>query len=104
MNDSFNALVDRCWNAGMTLSQASIRLRMKGHVDTQALIERWRHLKSEYGVSCIRPKTEPPTERELNQEVRPGQAYGNWKGLTDPGKRLAEMLKYDRIHVVHVGD
>lgn len=101
--------IRRCWQAGLTLSQASKRLKQRGFYDTVLLIKEWRIMKKVFGcasanVSYVNgycPPTAKPAKRqydaaELNQLVTApmyGSTYGNWLGITGPGARLKEIIK-----------
>ena len=97
------------WNNGLTLSQAWKRMQIKRPgASLQTLITEWRRLKRLFGCKSLPipylygyiPK--PPTEQELSAVVggNPGKkkkgvvlTYGDWLGVTGPGKRLREILR-----------
>lgn len=91
------------WNNGLTLSQAWKRMQIKRPgASLQALITEWRRLKRLFGCKSLPlpylygyiPK--PPTEQELSVVVGKldmGRTYGDWIGVTGPGKRLREILR-----------
>jgi len=81
--------IEHAWNNGLILSKAAKRL---SGIETRKLITVWRELKRKYGCSCVSKPSREPTERELQQDVG-GTTYGDWKGLTGPGKKLRETLK-----------
>lgn len=90
------------WNNGLTLSQAWKRMQIKRPgASLQTLITEWRRLKRLFGCKSLPlpylygyvPK--PLTERELSAVVGKldvGRTYGDWLGVTGPGKRLREIL------------
>lgn len=96
--------IRRGWQAGLTLSQ-SFRCANKRHgmTDKAKAIAEWRKMKRLFGCGSARldyvngrryfpPK--PPSEAELNAPISNmfgGQTYGEWKGLTGPGKQLKEL-------------
>lgn len=96
-------LVRMLWNNGLTLSQAWKRMQIKRpEASVQTLITEWRRLKRLFGCKSLPlpylygyiPK--PPTEQELSAVVgnlHGGRTYGEWLGVTGPGKRLREILK-----------
>lgn len=91
------------WNNGLTLSQAWKRMQIKRPgASLQTLIAEWRRLKRLFGCKALplpylygyTPK--PPTAQELSAVVSKlsgGRTYGDWLGVTGPGKRLREILK-----------
>ena len=93
------------WNNGLTLSQAWKRMQIKRPgASLQTLIAEWRRLKRLFGCKSLPlpylygyiPK--PPTAQELAAVVGKlsgGHTYGDWLGVTGPGKRLREMLAKD---------
>lgn len=101
-------LVRMLWNNGLTLSQAWKRMQIKRpEASVQTLITEWRRLKRLFGCKSLPlpylygyiPK--PPTEQELSAVVagNPGKkkkgdvlTYGDWLGVTGPGKRLRDIL------------
>jgi hypothetical protein len=98
--------IRRCWNAGMTLSQASKFLQQHGVNDTKLLIAEWRQMKKLFGCRSVPfsylkntpERSQQPTAQELAQKVSPVGLYGNgsygdWKGLTGPGALLKTILK-----------
>lgn len=100
--------IRRCWQAGLTLSQASKRLKSRGFHDTALLIKEWRIMKKVFGcasanvsyVNGYGPPTTKPAKRqysaeELNQLVTApmyGSTYGNWLGITGAGAVLKEII------------
>lgn len=101
-------LVRMFWNNGLTLSQAWKRMQIKRPgASLQTLIAEWRRLKRLFGCKSLPlpylygyiPK--PATAEELSAVVggTPGKkkggviTYGDWCGITGPGKRLREILR-----------
>ena len=103
--------IRRCWQAGLTLSQASKRLKSRGFHDTALLIKEWRIMKKVFGcasanvsyVNGYGPPVPPKpfgterkySEAELNQLVTApmyGSTYGNWLGITGPGALLRKII------------
>ena len=96
------------WNNGLTLSQAWKRMQIKQpRASLQTLITEWRRLKRLCGcksrpVSYLYGYTPKPlTEQELSAAVVGSHGkrkkgfvltYGDWLGVTGPGKRLREIL------------
>lgn len=102
--------IRRGWQAGMTLSQSFRRAASRvGMTDTGKAINEWRKMKRLFGCGSARidyvngwhyRAPQPPTEAELNAIVGPaiyggskrGLTYGEWAGITGPGKRLREII------------
>lgn len=96
-------LVRMFWNNGLTLSQAWKRMQIKRPgASLQTLIAEWRRLKRLFGCKSLPlpylygyiPK--PPIAQELSAVVGKlsgGHTYGDWRGVTGPGKRLREILR-----------
>jgi hypothetical protein len=96
-----------CWQNGLTLSQAAKRLKNRwGFENIPMLIKEWREMKRRFGCCSLplgylngwnKPRRSPEQDAEiLNQAVTIpmfGTTYGNWKGITGPGKQLREMLR-----------
>ena len=126
-NDPEIKAIRRCWQNGLTLSQASKRLKARYGSDSRLksttswdqknwfvfennmkLIAEWRKMKRLFGCGSLphsyllgyRPVvSQVPTQQELNTHVGPmagGGTYGEWKGITGPGKSLRELLKADK--------
>jgi len=112
MRESGNEIlrIRRCWNAGDTLSEASKRMRKLGFTDTRLLITEWRKMKKLFRcrsapawyVNGWREPSKAPVyaEAKLSALVGPpglygSGTYGDWAGITGPGKRLREILKGD---------
>lgn len=93
----FDEKLDNAWNAGLYLREVPKFMARFGFTDVQAMIAGWRARKKEFGCKCIvRGKPRPHTESELATYVTIGMfgsTYGNWLGVTGPGKQLREMLK-----------
>lgn len=99
-------LIRMLWNNGLTLSQAWKRLQIKRpEASLQTLITEWRRLKRLFGCKSLPlpylygyiPR--PSSVKELSAvvgNISGGQTYGDWCGITGPGKRLREMLAKDR--------
>lgn len=98
-----------CWQNDLTLSQASSRLKARYGIENNTkLIAEWRKMRQLFGHSSLplsylhgcRPRpAQPPTQQELDTPVGNmpgGRTYGDWKGITGPGKRLRELLKSDK--------
>lgn len=97
------------WNNGLTLSQAWKRMQIKQPgASLQSLIAEWRRLKRLFGCKSLPLPylygytQRPLTEQELSAVVggSPGKkkngprlTYGDWLGVTGPGKRLREILR-----------
>lgn len=102
--------IRRCRPNGLTLSQAAKRMKKKrfDFENNAKLIAQWREMKRLFGcgsLSCSymngyrQQAKQPPTQQELNTPVGPfsgGLTYGDWKGITDPGKMLRDMLSIER--------
>lgn len=102
-------LVRMFWNNGLTLSQAWKRMQIKRPgASLQTLITEWRRLKRLFGCKSLPLlylygyTQRPLTEQELSAVVggNPGKkkkggvlTYGDWLGVTGPGKRLREILR-----------
>ena len=106
-NDPEIKAIRLCWQNGLTLSQSSKRLKARyGIEDNTKLIAEWRKMKRCFGCGSLpslylllghRPRApRPPSQLELDTPVGDmpgGRTYGEWKGLTGPGKQLRELLK-----------
>lgn len=87
--------IERCWNAGLTLSQTFRRLQERhGFDDKQSLISQWRKLKRKYGCACICEDREPKEMKYCRPIPDPSYAY--WKGWAGPGKVLRDLIKEER--------
>lgn len=91
------------FQAGLTLSEAYRFISKRGFTDKAKLIDEWRKMKKLFGHGSARldyvngwryaPKP-APTQAQLDTFVSPlCGSYGNWKGITGPGKLLREILK-----------
>lgn len=96
-------LIDRCWEGPYTLSQAAKRLRDHGY-GTDKLVREWRRRFRQHG-SRLYPKPAPPrtyTKKELEQPMGNGRygvyTYGDWLGVTGPGKLLRDILAQERTN------
>lgn len=115
----FHLAVRRCWNAGLSLRQAAVRLKRDGHVDSQhsRLIAEWRKIRQAFGCAsipamylyrdiplpaCDEKPVKLYTQKELEQSVwvrgMPCVSYGDWLGVTGPGQtlRLTNKITKDR--------
>ena len=73
------------WNSGMSDEKAK----------AEGFEQEFIALEKKYGCAsiplCDLPTKREPTEAELKCEVSRGVTYGDWKGITGPGKQLREM-------------
>jgi len=123
-NDPEIKAIRRCWQSGLTLSQAYKRLTARYGPNSNSkstaswdqknwfvfennkkLIAEWRKMKRLFGCGSLphsyllghRPRPpRVPTQQELDTHVGPmagGRTYGEWAGITGPGKQLRELLK-----------
>ena len=101
--------IRRCRPNGLTLSQAAKRMKKRFDFENNAkLIAQWREMKCLFGCGSLsfsylhghrQQAKQPPTQQELNTPVGPfsgGLTYGDWKGITDPGKMLRGLLKSEK--------
>ena len=102
--------IDRWWNAGLTLSETHKRMNERGFEhDVQELIRGWRARKKEFGCACVvRHKPRPISDAEASQLVGPRMygdgTYGDWKGITGPGKQLRDLLAAERANASDSSD
>lgn len=126
-NDPEIKAIRRCWQNGLTLSQAAKRMKAMHGPDSNSkptaswdqknwfvfenntkLITEWRKMKRLFGCGSL-PHSyllgyryrapEPPSQQELDapiSNIAGGLTYGEWAGITGPGKQLREMLKADK--------
>jgi hypothetical protein len=119
--------IRRCWQNGLTLSQAARRLRLRHgpasdslptasrdrknffvFESNEKLITEWRKMKRLFRNGSLpqsyllgRNPSPPrvPTQQELDTPVGDmagGQTYGDWAGITGPGKILRELLQSEK--------
>jgi hypothetical protein len=93
------------WQNGLTLSMTYKRMydRM-AFTDKPKIIAEWKKMKKLFGcasapVSYVNgwrhQAKQPPTQAELDQpisNIAGGRTYGEWAGITGPGKQLRQML------------
>jgi len=96
---------------GITMSQTYHRmLKRHGFDDKPKLIAEWRKMKTLFGCGSSRidyyngwrySAPQPPTQAELDtptgSALAGGRTYGDWAGITGPGKQLREMLAKGKI-------
>ena len=93
------------WQNGLTLSQTYQRMNKRMGFDNKPkIIAEWRKMKKLFGCASLphsylggyRPRRpQPPTQRELDapiSNIAGGVTYGEWAGITGPGKQLREVL------------
>ncbi len=102
--DKETFFIRRAWNSGMTLSKAAKYMRNFGFANVDLWISEWRIMKKKfrhaslsweylYGYPEKPSRLHVPSERELASIVGPGgMTYGDWKGITGPGKQLRDIL------------
>jgi hypothetical protein len=94
--------IRRCWQNGLTLSQAWERMSSRyKFTDKQKLVSEWKKMKKIFGCASLSfsylqgtygQKATSPTAQELNRNTGMFGSYGDWKGITGPGKQLRESL------------
>ena len=128
-NDPEILAIRKCWQNGLTLSQAAKRLRERHGTENNPkpkeqwrqrewfifespakLIREWREMRKLFGcaslpwtylhglTATVRSRAfEGPSAQELNAPtgsiLAGGRTYGEWKGITGPGKQLRDILR-----------
>lgn len=107
----FEIDVDRLYTAGMTLSRTVRWLDQYGRdYSVDRIVQRWLVLKRKFRHSSVPMwftlgESGPGVTSMSHQEKQRmlsaptgssfagGTSYGDWKGITGPGKQLRELLK-----------
>lgn len=107
INDTEILRIRHLWQAGLTLSETFKLMNKKGFNNKPKLIAEWQKMKKLFGCRSatldyvegysndnkVRPITY--SEAELNQKISNiagGCTYGEWKGITGPGKLLKDII------------
>lgn len=94
--------IRRCWNCGLRLKEAYKRLNERhGFTDKAMLVKEWRLMKKNFGSGCVpiwyftsdKKPVRKVSQKELDAVIDgSGTTYGQWKGITGPGKQLREAI------------